>query len=163
MYQTELSRRGVETPFGTWTLSARNGALVSLTAEALNFPTEQEGDRAVLDAAQRQLEAYFLGNGQAFDLPLCPEGTPFQQAVWAALRAIPYGETRSYGQIAAAVGRPKAARAVGGACRRNPLLVFIPCHRVLGTGGALTGFAVGVDVKTRLLALEQNGKEEYHG
>lgn len=162
MHQAELSRRGVETPFGTWTLSARSGALVSLTAEAPLSSCEQEGDRAVLDGAQRQLEAYFLGKGKTFDLPLCPEGTAFQTAVWAALRAIPYGETRSYGEVAAAIGKPTAARAVGGACRRNPLLVFIPCHRVVGTGGSLTGFAAGVSVKERLLALEQDRKEEPH-
>ncbi|MCD8086728.1 MAG: methylated-DNA--[protein]-cysteine S-methyltransferase [Clostridiales bacterium] len=120
--------------------------------------SEQDIDKPVLELAEAQLTAYFRGNLRAFTLPLAPEGTPFQQAVWAALRAIPYGETRTYGQIAAAVGRPKAARAVGGACHANPLLIVTPCHRVVGSGGALTGFACGLAAKEQLLAWER--KEE---
>ena len=88
-------------------------------------------------------------------MPLNPQGTMFQKAVWAALRAIPYGETRSYGEIAAAIGKPKAARAVGSANNRNPILIFTPCHRVIGANGALVGFAAGLAMKEALLALEK--------
>ena len=107
------------------------------------------------DAAARQLLEYFEGNRQCFDFPIQPEGTPFQKAVWDALRTIPYGQVRSYGQIAAAIGRPKAARAVGMACNRNPLWIVIPCHRVVGNSGRLTGYAGGLATKAALLELEQ--------
>lgn len=108
----------------------------------------------VLCAAERQLAAYFAGRLRSFDLPLDPAGTAFQRQVWQALQAIPYGETRSYGALAAALGRPSAARAVGAANGRNPLSIVVPCHRVVGAGGALTGFAGGLAIKARLLALE---------
>lgn len=110
---------------------------------------------ALLREAQAQLEAYFAGRLAAFDLPLDPRrGTPFQQTVWQALRDIPRGRTLSYGQLAARVGRPTAMRAVGAAVGRNPLSVFVPCHRVVGSAGALTGYAGGLSRKTALLRLE---------
>lgn len=90
-----------------------------------------------------------------FDLPLAPRGTPFQQAVWQQLLRIPYGEVRTYGQLAAALGKPGASRAVGSACRRNPLCILIPCHRVVGADGSLTGYAGGLDIKEYLLELEK--------
>ncbi len=102
----------------------------------------------------RQLRDYFNGRLRKFDLPLNPEGTPFQQSVWRALRHIPYGATRSYGEIAAAIGKPRAVRAVGAANGRNPLPIVIPCHRVIGGDGSLTGFGGGLDVKRALLELE---------
>ena len=108
----------------------------------------------LLDEAEAQLQAYFAGVRTTFDLPLAPKGTPFQRAVWDALRAIPCGETRTYAQIAAAVGNPKACRAVGMANNRNPIAILIPCHRVIGTNGSLTGYAGGLAVKKALLALE---------
>lgn len=107
------------------------------------------------DRAAKQLEEYFQGQRQEFDLPLRSIGTPFQMAVWEALKAIPYGETRSYGQIAAAIGNPKASRAVGMACNRNPLWIVIPCHRVVGSTGKLTGYEGGLDMKRALLELEK--------
>lgn len=97
----------------------------------------------------------FCGGAQNFHRAAEPAGTDFQRAVWAALRAIPYGETRTYGAVAAAVGRPKAARAVGNANNKNPILIFTPCHRVVGADGALVGFAAGLPVKEALLALER--------
>ena len=105
--------------------------------------------------AFHQLEAYFRGERQTFDLPLNLRGTPFQQEVWAALRKIPYGTTLSYGKLAATLGRPVAARAVGSANNRNPLPIFIPCHRVIGADGNLVGYLGGLDWKRRLLALER--------
>ncbi len=111
-------------------------------------------DHPVLQLAETQLNEYFAGQRQTFDLPLQPEGTPFQQEVWQALAEIPYGETRSYRDIATRIGRPKAVRAVGAANGRNPLSIIIPCHRVIGANGSLTGFAGGLEVKQRLLKIE---------
>jgi len=108
----------------------------------------------VLNRAAEQLQAYFLGQRMRFDLALDPRGTPFQQQVWRALLEIPAGQTRSYGDIAQALGRPSAVRAVGGAVARNPISVIVPCHRVLGQAGTLTGYAGGVERKQALLELE---------
>lgn len=112
----------------------------------------------LLEKAEAELREYFSGKRLWFDLPLSPHGTPFQLAVWRALREIPYGETRSYGEIAAAIGHPGAGRAVGAACGRNPLLIMVPCHRVIGKNGSLTGFACGLALKERLLRLEQDAR-----
>jgi methylated-DNA-[protein]-cysteine S-methyltransferase len=109
---------------------------------------------SVLLEAERQLAEYFAGTRRTFELPLDFEGTEFQRSVWAALLTIPYGETRSYGQIARQIGRPKAVRAVGAANGRNPLSIVAPCHRVIGASGELTGFAGGLETKEFLLALE---------
>jgi methylated-DNA-[protein]-cysteine S-methyltransferase len=111
-------------------------------------------DERALAPLRLQLEEYFAGERREFELELAPSGTPFQLEVWRALRAIPYGETASYGEIAAAVGQPGAARAVGGANNRNPIAIVIPCHRVIGASGSLTGYGGGLPRKQRLLALE---------
>ncbi len=108
----------------------------------------------LLQEAARQLAAYFAGRLRRFELPLRPAGTPFEQRVWAALREIPYGQVRSYGAIAARIGSPKAARAVGRANHGNPLPIVIPCHRVIGASGALTGYGGGLPIKEYLLRLE---------
>lgn len=105
--------------------------------------------------ARRQLDAYFAGRLRRFDLPLAPEGTPFQQRVWRALLDIPYGETVSYGELARRIGRPSAVRAVGAANGQNPLSIVIPCHRVIGSDGRLVGYGGGLPAKSALLALEQ--------
>ena len=102
----------------------------------------------------RQLREYFSGTRKEFDLPLAPEGTPFQRKVWSELRAIPYGETRTYGEIARRLGNAGASRAVGAANGSNPLSIVVPCHRVIGSNGALTGFGGGLPVKAALLKLE---------
>lgn len=104
-----------------------------------------------------QLERYFAGVPVDLDLPVDLVGTPFQLLVWNALRRIPYGTTRTYGEIAHEIGRPKAFRAVGGACHRNPVLLFVPCHRVIGSDGSLVGFGAGLELKKALLELEQQG------
>ena len=109
---------------------------------------------AALREPIRQLRAYFAGELEAFDLPLAPEGTPFQQKVWRELGSIPFGTTISYGEQARRIGRPQAARAVGAANGRNPVPVVLPCHRVIGSAGALTGFGGGLDTKRTLLRHE---------
>jgi methylated-DNA-[protein]-cysteine S-methyltransferase len=111
------------------------------------------GRGPVLEAA-RQLDEYLAHKRRAFDLPIAPEGTPFQQRVWRELERIPYGETLSYGEIARRIGQPTASRAVGAANGANPIPIIIPCHRAVGADGSLTGFGGGLDVKAKLLALE---------
>ena len=120
---------------------------------------EDAGIEIVEDAertaeVRRQLAEYFAGDRREFDLELAPEGTPFERSVWEALRAIPFGETRSYSEIAAAIGHPGAARAVGRANGANPIPIVVPCHRVIGANGSLTGFGGGMENKSRLLELE---------
>lgn len=123
--------------------------------------TKDDG-HPLLCEAERQLGEYFEGRRTEFSLPLDAGGTPFQRAVWDALRTIPFGETRSYRDIAVQIGRPRAVRAVGAANGRNPLSIVAPCHRVIGSSGALTGFAGGLAVKARLLALESSaGSQPY--
>lgn len=112
----------------------------------------------LLKQAARELSEYFAGTRREFTIPLAPAGTPFQQTVWKALQTIPYGETRTYGEIAMQIGRPKACRAVGMSNHRNPISIVIPCHRVVGSDGKLTGYAGGLDVKTLLLNLEQQNR-----
>jgi len=111
-------------------------------------------ESALIREAANQLERYLRGELQVFSLPLTPEGTPFMKEVWGILCEIPYGETATYKQIAEKVGRPKAVRAVGLACKRNPLPLFIPCHRVVGSNGHLTGYRGGLKIKEQLLLLE---------
>ena len=115
----------------------------------------EDGEPSILLEAARQLGEYLEGRRQTFELPLNPQGTSFQKKVWQALRDIPYGETRTYGQIAKEVGSPKGARAVGMACHNNPIIIVTPCHRVVGANGALTGFACGLEMKEFLLGLEK--------
>lgn len=112
-------------------------------------------ETALIREAAAQLKDYLAGKRKAFELPLAMEGTAFQQTVWKALTAIPYGETRSYGQIAESIGNPKACRAVGLANNKNPIAVFVPCHRVIGANGKLVGYAGGLDMKEKLLGMEK--------
>ena len=120
---------------------------------------DQTGDRGLrtplTDEAFRQLQEYFAGERQRFELPYELRGTDFQKKVWAALETIPYGQTRSYGDIARMVGSSKAVRAVGAANGKNPMWIVVPCHRVVGADGSLTGYAGGIEMKKRLLELEQ--------
>lgn len=109
----------------------------------------------LIKRAYEELKEYFTGERRTFDLPLYAEGTMFQMQVWKALQEIPYGETRSYKEIAEKTGRPAACRAVGGACHRNPIFIMIPCHRVIGSNGSMTGFGGGIPVKEQLLKLEK--------
>ncbi len=148
----------VPTRLGVFHIISQGGSIVRLALPGRPCPECPEGDPPELLEARDQLLEYLAGRRRDFDLPLDPEGTPFQKSVWEALRAIPWGTTRTYGQIAAAIGRPKAVRAVGQANNRNPIAIFIPCHRVVGADGALTGYAGGLDMKQKLLELER-GKE----
>ncbi len=145
-----------DTPVGPLTLVENGAALTHLLFGPLPEGLAAEAAATPLLAeARRQVDEYLYGYRQTFDLPLAPQGTDFQRRVWAALRLVPYGETRSYCQIAEAIGQPKAARAVGGANHRNPLPIIVPCHRVVGRDGSLTGFGGGLDAKRYLLALER--------
>lgn len=125
--------------------------------EAVSTWDRRETDTLAL--ARQQLKAYFAGQLQSFDLPLAPLGTPFQRSVWQQLRSIPYGQSSSYGRIAKALGKPSASRAVGMAVGRNPWSVVVPCHRVLGSAGQMTGYAGGLERKGSLLALEAGQPE----
>jgi methylated-DNA-[protein]-cysteine S-methyltransferase len=110
----------------------------------------------LIKEAIKQLNEYFQGKRSIFDLPLAPEGTEFQKKVWNALKEIPFGETKSYGEIAKIIGNEKASRAVGMANNKNPIMIVIPCHRVIGANGKLVGYAAGLEVKENLLSLEKN-------
>jgi len=150
----------VQSPVGRLTLVATDDGLAAILWEndhpsrvRLNIAAENNR-HPVLVETERQLEEYFDGRRKQFSLRLDLAGTDFQRRVWNALLTIPFGETRSYGQVARQIGHPRAARAVGAANGRNPVSIVAPCHRVLGSTGALTGFAGGLDVKAHLLAFE---------
>ena len=145
-----------ESPLGTLTLMEENGCLTAVHLERVEPPVGcRPAETPLLSRARRQLWEYFEGRRKSFDLPLAPAGTPFQQEVWQLMAQIPYGQTATYGQLAAQAGRPKAARAVGGACHSNPIAIILPCHRVVGSTGTLTGYAGGLPMKEALLGLEQ--------
>ncbi len=142
---------GTETPASGKVLPVRTGREIPEVAGE----KPKEAIPPLLVQAARELGEYFAGTRRTFTFPIRAHGTPFQQEVWRALQNIPYGETRTYGQIAAQIGRPKAVRAVGMANHRNPLPIVVPCHRVVGADGSLTGYAGGLGIKTLLLRLEK--------
>jgi methylated-DNA-[protein]-cysteine S-methyltransferase len=145
-------------PIGELLAVGRGGALQRLSMPGAAHPPVLPGGRRRDDAAfaelRTQLDEYFAGQRRTFALELAPEGTPFQRRVWDALLEIPYGETESYGELALRIGAPGAARAVGAANGENPIAVIIPCHRVIGASGRLTGYGGGLERKQRLLELE---------
>lgn len=165
------------TPVGTYQLVAREGHLVGVYREAqlhgplpqalgarvehdvfdvndVNDDNDANAEHRVLVETARQLDEYFAGTRSSFDVPVRPSGSEFQRGVLKAIAAIPYGSTRTYGQLAADLGRPRAAQAVGRAAGLNPISIVIPCHRVVGSTGSLTGYSGGLDVKQQLLTLE---------
>lgn len=152
----------IDSPYGPLTLVADDGVLCGLymTEQRHRPPEESFGapDDVPFAAAQEQLAAYFAGELKEFTLDLRMHGTPFQRRVWDALRRIPYGETRSYGELAAELGSPGASRAVGLANGRNPIGIVVPCHRVVGANGSMTGYGGGIDRKKRLLAFESGAE-----
>ncbi|MEG1682627.1 MAG: methylated-DNA--[protein]-cysteine S-methyltransferase [Oscillospiraceae bacterium] len=142
----------LSSPVGLLRVGETDGALTELSFAETPGVSEES---PLLEETARQLAAYFRGERRVFDLPLSPSGTDFQRRCWAALGEIPYGETRSYGQQAALAGSPRAVRAVGGANHRNPIAIVIPCHRVVGADGSLTGYGGGLATKQFLLDLER--------
>ena len=143
----------IDTEIGRLYLAEENGFIVMLTSGQAP-ETDMLGESPLLTQAAAEVAEYLTGKRKVFSVPTKAKGTPFQEKVWAALQRIPFGETRSYGQIAREVGSPKGARAVGMACNRNPVLLLIPCHRVVGSTGKLVGFAAGLSTKEWLLRLE---------
>ena len=147
-YNTKIGRIGIE----------ENGIAIT-KLDFINRDMEEEmieeNETALLKEAINELNEYLDGNRSSFDLPLEPKGTEFQKKVWNALKEIPYGETRSYGEIAKMIGNEKAARAVGMANNKNPIAIIVPCHRVIGANGKLVGYAGGLDLKEKLLKLER--------
>lgn len=137
------------------TLTADDDSLLRVDFGVQQPENAAEKENAVLVQAVAQLQEYFHGRRKQFTVPLQPVGTEFQQQVWRALTRIPYGTTSTYKELAAAIGKPQASRAVGSACHHNPLPVIIPCHRVIGSSGSLTGYAGGLALKQQLLTLEQ--------
>lgn len=143
----------METKIGRLYLAEEDGCLMRLDGGEAG-PEDRLQATPLLDKAVRQLEEYFAGKRQRFSLPLHMQGTEFQKKVWQALTQIPYGETCTYGEIAKAVGSLGGARAVGGACNRNPIMIVVPCHRVIGADNKLVGFGGGLEMKEALLAHE---------
>ena len=144
-----------ESEFGRFTVVSDSSAILTVKVGDIADPTGAvyKAD-ALTDRAARQLDEYFKRERREFDIPLNPKGTNFQLSVWDALKKIPYGETRSYKQIAQTINNPNACRAVGMANNKNPIWIIIPCHRVIGASGELTGYGGGLDMKQRLLDIE---------
>lgn len=157
--ETQTFSKAIHAPIGILILKERDGAIcaIDLARESDDRPADSAAT-PVLEQAAREIAEYFAGKRTAFTFPMRAQGTPFQTAVWDALLHIPFGEKKTYGQIAAEVDNPKGSRAVGMACNKNPIMIAVPCHRVVGAGGALTGYAGGLSVKEKLLKLEQEQK-----
>ena len=164
MQLSNVAYVGMETPLGMFVMAARDAALKGGWFEDQKYFPEisaaagwHEDETAVLHAARQQLDAYFAGTSTQFQVVLAPEGTAFQQQVWGALRAVPWGETTTYAALARSLGRSGAFHPVGAAVGRNPISLFIPCHRALGSDGSLTGYAGGLERKRWLL--DHEGRE----
>ncbi|WP_457098063.1 methylated-DNA--[protein]-cysteine S-methyltransferase [Lysobacter sp. P5_B9] len=156
---SDVLHRRIESPVGPLLIAGNDAGLQLIEFHAPRHPMARgdgwrEGDHAVLRQAQAQLAEYFAGQRRDFDLPLAPQGTGFQREVWWEIANIPFGGTISYAELALRVGRPTATRAVGAANGRNPLPIVLPCHRVIGADGSLTGFGGGLPTKQFLLQLE---------
>ena len=152
---SELSKLTIKVPIGLLEITATDEAIVGVK------PANHGENVEANDLAQKcktELEEYFAGKRKNFDLPLADEGTDFQKQVWEQLQLIPYGQTRTYGEIAKMMGKPKASRAIGMANHNNPILILVPCHRVIGADGSLTGYAAGIEAKKYLLEFEKHKK-----
>ncbi len=154
-----MNKLVVSTPLGKLALIQEGGKITRLFLQAAQAPTDIiEKETPLLKQARQQLNEYFSAQRRLFDIPLEAAGSTFEKQVWHLLQTIPYGKTCSYADIARLLGKPGAARAVGGACHRNPLPIFIPCHRVIGSRGKLTGYAGGLQNKQQLLDLERKAR-----
>jgi len=154
-----LQKVRIASPVGELIISADGKAVCSITnASPEDAAAPERTENELLANAAQQMREYFAGKRKAFTFPMSPRGTAFQKAVWDELLKIPYGTTATYGQIAAAIGNPNAARAVGTACNRNPIWIAVPCHRVVGADGAMVGYALGTGMKRALLDFEANEK-----
>lgn len=155
----QTAKTFLQTSVGVLMLEAKNDAIcaIGLVRENEYLPAQTKPSPVLQQAAQ-ELQEYFAGMRSVFTFPMHAEGTPFQKSVWNALLDIPFGKTKTYGEIAHAVDNPKGSRAVGMACNKNPIMIAVPCHRVVGANGSLTGYAGGLSVKQTLLALEQKDK-----
>ncbi|MHC1710134.1 MAG: methylated-DNA--[protein]-cysteine S-methyltransferase [Methanomassiliicoccales archaeon] len=145
-----------KTDIGSVHVAEEDGAITEVTLPGEKAPVGEMSKTPLLEMAAVQISEYLQGRRREFTVPLAPQGSEFAMKVWREMLAIPYGTVRTYGEMAEAIGRPKAARAVGQACNRNPISILIPCHRVVGAGGKLTGYAGGLDLKERLLRLERD-------
>lgn len=154
-----MNRYHYECSIGTICIEEENQCITALYMDENIWENEVETE--LLRKAHSQLVEYFAGKRKNFQLPIHLKGTEFQKQVWAALQTIPYGETRSYGEIASQIGNPKASRAVGGANNKNPIMIIVPCHRVIGADGTMVGFGGGLDMKKELLKLEEIGCRFY--
>ena len=144
-----------ESQFGNIIIESDGSSITGIKTEKNTKPVGKKEANTLTDITAMQLKEYFTGKRKKFDVPLNPQGTDFQRSVWKALQDIPYGKTRSYKQIAKAIGNPKACRAVGMANNKNPIWILIPCHRVIGSDGTLTGYGGGLEMKKRLLNIEK--------
>ena len=154
-----MNRTTFDSPIGKLEICEESGKITRIEiVSGENFSPETK--TPLLLEAKKQLSEYFSGKRKSFDFPIEFSGTEFQKSVWRELLKIPFGETKTYGEIAAAIGKPKAARAVGSACNKNPIPIIVPCHRVIGANGKLTGFACGTEVKEWLLCHEEKQKGE---
>ncbi|MEN9955146.1 MAG: hypothetical protein RLZZ41_810 [Actinomycetota bacterium] len=156
MSESAISRRSFSSPFGFITITAE---AEKITAVELCKKANSLGTSKVLEQAAKQIDSYLKGSLPKFSLPLKVSGTPFQLAVWKAIAKVPFGKTVSYGEIAKAIGRPQASRAVGAAVGANPTPLLVGCHRVLGSNGSLTGYSGGQGIKTKKLLLDHEGIE----
>lgn len=153
-----------QTPIGRIGIAEENGSISHLCFENdSSLDGAEQGETPLIREAFVQLRAYLAGTRKEFSLPLAPTGSPFMLRLWQELCKVPYGATISYRDLAAAAGSPRGARAAGMACNRNPIAIFIPCHRVIGSSGSLTGFGGGLGLKERLLALEKSGRQTPNG
>ena len=150
-----MNKTVIDSPIGKIAIFAENEKLIRL-----DLKTKERADSVITEKvllkAEKQLSEYFSGKRKAFELEYEFSGTEFQKSVWHELEKIPFGKTKTYGEIAKSIGKPKAGRAVGSACNKNPLAIIVPCHRVIGVGGKLTGFASGTETKEWLLCHEEN-------
>ena len=143
-------------PVGILEIKSDNQAITEVRLLNNNPVLRHTSENPIIEKVCHQLNEYFAGKRKKFDLPLSPKGTVFQQAVWKQLQEIPYGKTISYSQLAKSINNPKACRAVGSANGKNPVIIIIPCHRVIASNGGLGGYACGLDIKKQLLELEKN-------